>query len=92
MYTGTAPIFATSKAVDLKLLEQNAQIDPATNEPRNTEASMMWRRLRVYHFNHRIDKPESIPPFCGCCFAKLVLSRGVPSVHGLWAASGYTFL
>ena len=92
LYTGTAPIFATSKAVDLKLLEQNAQIDPATNEPRNAEASMMWRRLRVYHFNRRINKPASIAPFCGCCFAKLILSRGVPSAHGLWADSDTTFL
>ena len=47
---------------------------------------MMIRRLRVYRYDTRISKPADITRFCGCCFAKLVLSRGVPSVHGLWEA------
>ena len=91
-YEGTAPIFATTKAADLKLLEELAQIDAATGLPRNAEASMMMRRLRVYHFNTRIAKPEQDAPFCACCFAKLVLGRGVPSQHGLWEAEQTYFL
>jgi len=83
-YEGTAPIFATSKLADLSYLEKLAQDDPKTGEPKWGEAAMLMRRLRVYRFGTRIRKPAQHMPFCGCCFAKLVLSRGVHNEHRLW--------
>ena len=91
-YEGTAPIFATSKVADLKKLEELTQDDPVTGQPMCAEASMMMRRLRVYRFDTRIAKPEQTAVFCGCCFAKLVLSRGLPNDHGLWEAQPTFFL
>ena len=91
-YEGTAPIFATSKVADLKKLEEMAQDDPVTGQPMCAEASMMMRRLRVYRFHNRIAKPTQTAVFCGCCFAKLLLSRGVPQEHGLWEPTPTFFL
>ena len=83
-YEGTAPILVTTKLADLKLLEELAQDDPTTGQPKNAEASMMWRRLRVHHFCTKIPKPAATTPYCGRCFSKLMLSRGVAAEHGLW--------
>ena len=83
-YEGSAPVFASTKLSDLSRLSQIAQDDPATGQPKCAEASMLLRRLRVYRFTTRIAKPKQVAPFCGCCFAKLVLSRGDPHVHKLW--------
>ncbi len=86
-YEGTAPIFATSKKADFKNLEQLARDDPRTGEPLCAEASMMLRRVRVFEYGTRIAAPAGRTPFCGCCFAKLILSRGKVQEHQLWAAN-----
>jgi hypothetical protein len=91
-YEGTAPIFVTTKVADLQKLADLAEDHPTTGRPTNAEASMMMRRLRVYHYDTRIAKPDHAAPFCGRCFAKLVLSRGVPEVHGLWEPQTTFFL
>ena len=88
-YEGSAPIFATSKLADLAALEELAADDPATGEPKCAEASMLMRRLRVYRLSKRIPKPQHDVPYCGCCFAKLVLGRGVPEIHGLWDQTAF---
>ena len=85
-YEGKAPIFATTREADLARLEELAKDDVLTGKPKCAEAAMMMRRLRVYKYSHRIPKPAKKVPFCKCCFAKLVLSRGVESAHALWAA------
>ena len=91
-YAGTAPIFATTKIADLNALAKLAQDDPKTGQPICAEASMMMRRLRVYNFHTKIAKPAQFAPYCACCFAKLVLSRGVAADHGLWEAQTTFFL
>lgn len=91
-YEGTAPIFVTTKVKDLTALSELAKDDPATGKPRCAEASMLLRRLRVYQFSTRIAKPPDTCAFCGCCFARLVLSRGVAAKHGLWPPQSTFFV
>ena len=76
----------TTKLSDLKRLEALAADDPQ----RCAEASMMTRRLRVYRFSTRIPKPSTAAEYCGHCFAKLILSRGVSDTHGLWSKAEST--
>ena len=56
-YRGTAPVFVTSKLEDIKKLAWWAEDDPDTGAPRSAEASMMYRRLKVYPYTKRIAKP-----------------------------------
>ena len=74
-YKGTAPIFVTTKLEDIERLAYWAQINPTTNAPWDTEASMLLRRLKVYPFNVRVPKPRHQIRFCKCCFARLVLTQ-----------------
>lgn len=76
-YKGSAPILVTSKLEDIQALADMAAIDPYTGKPRCAEASMLYRRLKVYPYTIRISKPSSQIPFCGHCFASLVLRGGV---------------
>ena len=71
-YRGSAPILATSKLRDLQELERLAADDPRTGVPKDTEASMLYRRLKVYSYTHRIAKP---PP-------QHTILRPVLCVHG----------
>lgn len=75
LYRGSAPIFSTTKLSDIEALGKLAAIDPQTNRPKNSEASMLYRRLKIYAFETRIDKPTSQYPFCKRCFAQLVLQQ-----------------
>ena len=75
IYKGTAPIFATTKLDFLERLQESAAVDEVTGEPLNTEASMLWRRLKVYTFRHRVPKPDAHIKYCGCCFARLILEQ-----------------
>jgi hypothetical protein len=84
VYKGTAPIFMTAKQEDLTWLESHAKINPATGQPWDADASMIWRRLKVYNFTERVDKPGRNFKFCGRCFARLVRSQAAmwtPPVH-----------
>ena len=83
-YAGAAPIFVTTKLADLQRLDELAQDDLQTGLPKDADASMMRRRLRVYKFDTKIPKPAGTCSHCGSCFAKLVLHRGVAAQHGLW--------
>ena len=74
-YQGTAPIFATTKRKDLLTLQAWAADDPSTGVPWDADASMICRRLKVYHFTHRIPKPPKGLKYCPCCFAQLLVSN-----------------
>ena len=75
LYQGDAPIFVTTKLKDIIALRQAAADDPNTGCPRDAEASMILRRLKVYEFNARIAKPSATLKYCGHCFASLVLNE-----------------
>ena len=76
MYKGTAPVFITTKDQDLKRLEKAAADDPETGLPGSGDASMLLRRLKVYRFTTRVPKPERRLPYCGRCFAQLIVEGG----------------
>ena len=73
-YKGSAPIFVTTKLPDLESLEYNAQINPVTGEPWDADASMLLRRLKIYKFRVRIQKPPKFK-FCARCFAHFLRSQ-----------------
>ena len=75
VYKGTAPIFATTRLDHLEWLEKLAEVNPNTGEPASAEASMLWRRLKVYPFRQRMPKPATHIKYCGCCFARLILEQ-----------------
>ena len=77
-YQGTAPIFVTTKRVDLQRLAFYAADDPQTGAPRDANASMMYRRLKVYSYKTRIPKPPKGVQIKHCphCFAELLLGYG----------------
>ena len=79
-YKGSAPIFITCKLSDLEWLEYYAQINPATGNPWDTEASMITRRLKVFRFTRRMPKPPKFP-FCKHCFANFLKTQA-----STWAA------
>ena len=76
LYQGTAPIFATTKAQGIAALHSAAAIDPLTGCPKDGDASMIIRRLKVYTFRVRVAKPPIALPACGHCFATLILEQG----------------
>ena len=60
LYTGTAPIFATTKVQDVDALRRAAEyIDPVTGLPANGDASMVLRRLKIYKYTGRMPKPRA---------------------------------
>ena len=73
LYRGSAPIFATTKSDDMKRLQTAADLDPRTGTPRDANASMVLRRLKLYFFTTKLAKPDCTIPFCAHCFANLVL-------------------
>ena len=75
LYQGTAPIFVTTKTQDIEELRARAAVDGHTGQPRDGDASMLLRRLKVYHFTCRVPKPGRRLPYCGRCFAQLVCSQ-----------------
>ena len=74
LYRGTAPVFVTGKLEDIDNLKEQAAIDPQTQRPKNADASMLLRRLKVHEYKVRIAKP---PKTCQCarCFAQLLLGQ-----------------
>ena len=73
-YKGTAPIFITTKLEDLEWLAQRGSINPSTGSPYDADASMVYRRLKVHRFMHRVPKARQFS-FCGHCFAQLVTTQ-----------------
>ena len=72
LYRGTAPVFITTKMADLERLRYFAAINPATGAPWDTEASMIWRRLKVHWFTTKVSKPPQTLKYCPRCFCQLV--------------------
>ena len=56
MYKGSAPIFITTKLSDLTWLESQASINPYTNAPWDADASMLYRRLKIYKYTKKVPK------------------------------------
>ena len=81
VYKGTAPVFVTGKLSDITWLENASQIDPGTNKPWSTEAAMLYRRLKVHRFEHRVPKPNETLPYCAHCFSCFVQAQA-----SVWAA------
>ena len=75
MYVGGAPIFVTTKLAAMERLEAEAGIDPGTGGPKDADASMMLRRLKVYQYRVRAPKPPRQFSHCPHCFAHLVLNQ-----------------
>ena len=75
LYAGTAPIFVTTKEQGLQALRAAAEEDPETGEPRDGEAPMILRRLKVCRFRVRVAKPARQLPYCARCFARLLLTK-----------------
>ena len=94
-YKGSAPIFVTTKRDDLLKLQAWALDRPDTGKPWDANASMLCRRLKVYHFTKRLPKPPALKT-CPRCFAELLLassrapSPSPPTSSGL--STGTTFV
>ena len=74
-YRGTAPIFATTKLDDMEKLEWLSAVNPSTGTAYDVNASMVFRRLKVYKFTAKLVKPKEQRIYCQCCFATLVLGQ-----------------
>ena len=75
LYRGSAPLFVTTKACDMQRLEAWAALNPRTGSPWDANASMVFRRLKVYQFTQPLPKPDAAIPFCARCFATLILPQ-----------------
>ena len=75
-YRGSAPVLASSKLRDIDELARLAADDPRTGVPRDADASMLYKRLKVFPYTRRIAKPPAHMPFCGPCFAYMVMNGG----------------
>ena len=75
VYQGTAPIFATTKLADMNRLASLSEIDPVTGLAIDADASMLYRRLKVYKFHALLAKPTGQMKYCAACFAQLILSQ-----------------
>ena len=78
VYQGTAPIFVTTKLADMERLEKLSQVDATTGLAKDGDASMIYRRLKIYKFHTRIPKTPDTVKYCPACFSKLVLSQSQP--------------
>jgi len=78
-YRGSAPLFITTKLADVEELQHAARVDPRTGRPVSSEASMLYRRLKVYAFTTKITAPGIQVPHCKRCFAQLVLTQAAVS-------------
>ena len=65
-YEGSAPVFITTSIGELTALREAGDGD----------ASMLLRRLLVFAFPHRVEKPRASIPPCASCFARFVLHHG----------------
>ena len=74
-YTGSSPVFVTTKLADVSRLQRWAEVNPKTGNPWDADASMICRRLKIYEYNVRIQKPPCGLRYCASCFARLVLQQ-----------------
>ena len=66
---------STTKLDAIEHLAWLSEINPVTGAPYDTNASMVFRRLKVYKFRVRIVEPDQQIPYCPACLARLVLSQ-----------------
>ena len=78
-YKSSAPIVVTTKRADLLNLEAWAIDRPETGTPWDANASMLCRRLKVYHVTKRVPKPVSALQTCPHCFADFLLASTAPA-------------
>ena len=72
LYKGTSPVFITTKLDSLEALEAAARPNPETGLPFSVDASMIWGRLKIYRFEHRVPRPDKKFNFCAHCFASFL--------------------
>ena len=78
LYLGTAPIFMTTKAKDLRPIQEAAEWARRQGKP--SAHTMLLRRLKVHHFDASTPVAGGVSiPECGVCFARLALKH---STHG----------
>ena len=65
-YSGRAPIFITTSQEEVQTLAEASEGD----------ASMVMRRLKIFHFVTRVGKPNTTIPHCAKCFATFVTTHG----------------
>ena len=70
----SAPRSVATKRANLLQLDSWALDRPDTGTPWDANASMIWRRLKVYHFKKRVPKPPTTLKACPRCFAELLLT------------------
>ena len=72
IYSGTAPIFITTKEQYLESLVLEAQAAEAQDGA--CEASMLLRRLALFNFSKKLPIPAGLKvPDCAACFAQTVV-------------------
>ena len=73
---GSASVFVLAE-IALELLEAAAMDGPGTGQPRDAEASMLLRSLKIYSFNVRMGPPacDAQVPYCARCFSQLLLTH-----------------
>jgi hypothetical protein len=69
LYQGSAPIFITTKGRHIQPLLEEAQAAELQDQP--SEASMLLRRLRIFHFMKKITPDVRIKP-CPKCFSSFI--------------------
>ena len=75
VYSGTAPVFASTKLQEMEALAAAAAPRGEAGQPGDADASMLLRRLKVYTFGTRVPPPPGHFPACRRCFAQLILSQ-----------------
>ena len=77
LYTGTAPIFITTKQQYFDDLVAEARHAEVTDG--QSEATMLLRRLELFLLAHKLPAPPAWIRDCPCCFARTVIQHA--SVH-----------
>lgn len=71
LYKGTAPIFITTPLQRMEPFLKQAE--EAARCGVSSEATMILRRLKLYKFERKVQKPSCQIPQCASCFASFVL-------------------
>ena len=77
LYKGSAPVFCTTPLPDMQALETAATPSPVTGQPTNANASMIWRRLKVYTFKKPTPKVKQLKRCCRCFAEILTVQAGL---------------
>ena len=86
-YKGTSPIFVTTKLADVEKLSQWAATDPDTGVPYDGDASMICRRLKVYHIRMCPQGDTQAAPIPGIPWKRSCISFGVSGTNNIFQGS-----